>query len=1214
MEVIVRNLHDQATEKQVDNFFRKFFEKVGIKTYLCQKLKARGMATITILDVNKARQFLKLHGQTEPGPKGFHSVTTKLFYMGRPINCSVSNKSPDEFILRSLKKEESDRYAASQSKKPRIVQGRGDENRRPGENNRRAFDIISFKCGQWAYVGTDLAFVTCSQERKKGRMIFGSRSLLIKLSSQDPNSPLQQVEIPYSSVQSMTIGPNTNPSITLSLSEAPKLFQKTDSDILEALLQKFAISKGSRKGSQVFTRKRITALSKEHETVVSSCLCYRIMLSNAADIPGVRALRHFPEIPDSISWDTSSVMRTPFAAQMTTLHSALSGLKYGHLPFDLKFQMQKLAQNGYLSPAKVVELLVVVSRHAEERDVRVVTQSVRTLCGQIPFAGPATEASDLSLETLTQMLVENQESIIRGETYLPNLADQYDHIASVHKAMVTPTGIYLYGPEPEVKNRVLRKYSSFPDHFLSVSFLDEDGEPLRLDRQTSGEAIYHERFKRELQGVVVIAGRGFEFLGFSHSSLRSQTCWYMAPFTLNGSLTYAPAVIKDLGDFRLIRSPAKCAARIGQAFSQTFSSVHISPESFRIMPDIERNGRTFSDGVGTCSTEVLQKIWREYPQARGLKPTMYQIRFMGAKGVISHDPRLQGSALYLRPSMIKFGGTTASDIEICGAAFKPLPMFLNRQLIKILEDLHVPDEAFLGLQADAVERLRMTTLSPINAATFLDRNSIGKPARIPWLIRKLWAIGLSFTDDDFLRNSVELAVLVQLRELKHRSRIRVEKGVTLYGIMDESDFLQEGEIYCYTHNEGPKLLTGPVVITRSPALHPGDVQCVKAVDVPADNPLRALHNVVVFSSHGQRDLPSQLSGGDLDGDLYNVIYDDTLYPKRLSQPADYPTATPIDIGRTVERSDMTDFFIRFMENDNLGLIATLHQILADQSLVGTFDPSCIQLAGMHSTAVDFSKTGIPVNFLELPKYPKARPDFLAPGPRVLVEKNINFEEADLSTPPDEDNELDEVASYGPPKVHYYESQKVLGKLYREIDEHKFFMAIQEQSRMPGFNPGKTHSLADAVWKYACDKTALIQWQHYLNWAKDVKDSYEENLVNTMFQYSSHPSHFISETEVFSGNILGKNGAQSKRQREFSKTMKEKHDRDMEYTVLCITRGEGDGNDSRAEALERSIACLYVARNTVRVRRKVGALVSFVWIAAAVCLKEVEKLQGVDVLL
>lgn len=118
----------------------------------------------------------------------------------------------------------------------------------------------------------------------------------------------------------------------------------------------------------------------------------------------------------------------------------------------------------------------------------------------------------------------------------------------------------------------------------------------------------------------------------------------------------------------------------------------------------------------------------------------------------------------------------------------------------------------------------------------------------------------------------------------------------------------------------------------------------------------------------------------------------------------------------------------------------------------------------------------------------------------------------------------------------------------------------------------------------------------------------------MLQYSNHPKHFVSEVEVFSGNILGKNGAQSKRQREFSKTMKEKHDRDMEYTVLCITRGDGDGDSGRAEALERSIACLDVACNTVRERKKVGILVSFVWIAAAVCLKEVQKLQGVDVLL
>lgn len=103
----------------------------------------------------------------------------------------------------------------------------------------------------------------------------------------------------------------------------------------------------------------------------------------------------------------------------------------------------------------------------------------------------------------------------------------------------------------------------------------------------------------------------------------------MAPFILDGVLVDARSVIKNLGDFSSIGSPAKCAARIGQAFSQTFSSVGIPPRAFTTMMDIKRNGRAFSDGVGTCSRAVLEKIWENYPQARGLKPTVLQIRFQG---------------------------------------------------------------------------------------------------------------------------------------------------------------------------------------------------------------------------------------------------------------------------------------------------------------------------------------------------------------------------------------------------------------------------------------------------------------------------------------------------------------------------------------------------------------------------------------------------------
>lgn len=180
--------------------------------------------------------------------------------------------------------------------------------------------------------------------------------------------------------------------------------------------------------------------------------------------------------------------------------------------------------------------------------------------------------------------------------------------------------------------------------------------------------------------------------------------------------------------------------------------------------------------------------------------------------------------------------------------------------------------------------------------------------------------------------------------------------------MDETGLLREGQIYCTMHNDnGPFILTGDVVITRCPALHPGDVQLVEAIDVPEESTLRKLHNCIVFSQLGERDLPSQLSGGDLDGDLYNVIYDRSLFPTRLVEAAAYPLVVPIDIGREVERSDMAEFFIRFMQNDSLGRIATLHMTLADHREQGTFDRDCLTLADLHSSAVDFSKSGVPVS-------------------------------------------------------------------------------------------------------------------------------------------------------------------------------------------------------------------------------------------------------------
>lgn len=76
----------------------------------------------------------------------------------------------------------------------------------------------------------------------------------------------------------------------------------------------------------------------------------------------------------------------------------------------------------------------------------------------------------------------------------------------------------------------------------------------------------------------------------------------------------------------------------------------------------------------------------------------------------------------------------------------------------------------------------------------------------------------------------------------------------------------------------------------------------------------------------------------------------------------------------------------------------------------------------------------------------------------------------------------------------------------------------------------------------------------------------------------------------------------------STDMKEKFQRDVAFTINCIVNesGEEGGSD---EALEKSIACLAVAVEETGITwERVRKLESFRYVAAAVCLRELERFQ------
>lgn len=117
-------------------------------------------------------------------------------------------------------------------------------------------------------------------------------------------------------------------------------------------------------------------------------------------------------------------------------------------------------------------------------------------------------------------------------------------------------------------------------------------------------------------------------------------------------------------------------------------------------------------------------------------------------------------------------------------------------------------------------------------------------------------INAGFATNPMIRDLCRLVQARALQDLKWRARVKIDKGVYLIGVADETGLLKEGEVFCqYQINPGdkPVVITGPVLVCRAPALHPGDVRTAHAANY---EPLRHLKNVVVFSTQGERPLPN----------------------------------------------------------------------------------------------------------------------------------------------------------------------------------------------------------------------------------------------------------------------------------------------------------------------------------------------------------------------
>jgi hypothetical protein len=173
----------------------------------------------------------------------------------------------------------------------------------------------------------------------------------------------------------------------------------------------------------------------------------------------------------------------------------------------------------------------------------------------------------------------------------------------------------------------------------------------------------------------------------------------------------------------------------------------------------------------------------------------------------------------------------------------------------LLEHLGVEAKTFIGLQDDAICSVERSRSSFQEASKLFQQHGFGSSFRLASLFNNLFkqlkvpddSISPRFLQCNMITTSLAYAATHVLREIKFRGRIAIPGSFTLIGVSDEWGCLREGEIYATIRDERNNIhqaVEGKVLITRSPQIHPGDVQFVTAVRHPK---LSHLNNVVVFS-------------------------------------------------------------------------------------------------------------------------------------------------------------------------------------------------------------------------------------------------------------------------------------------------------------------------------------------------------------------------------
>lgn len=677
-----------------------------------------------------------------------------------------------------------------------------------------------------------------------------------------------------------------------------------------------------------------------------------------------------------------------------------------------------------------------------------------------------------------------------------------DHKIPLLLAKISKDEIELIGPQLDLTNRVARQFGE--DRVLRVSFdLSEHRESAFISLE--------KRYRTLMDRGIWIGGNKYEFLAYSASGLRTGRAYFFATEGPGLEPIKCDDVRNWMGNFDSITLLSKYAARLGQCFSRAQPTIVVRPEQLVEIPDVEKTVTVsvkgvrhettycFTDGCGEISLDLAEKIAQAYGIDSSEPPSVFQIRLGALKGVLAVNNKINNCIRY-RPSMKKFDipnpTETQLTVEVVKVSHCKRHATLNRQFIHILKAIGASDEYFLDTQQKVLDRmaacLEDTAQSMKMVQSFLsdDYSEDSKPAQ---LSHRLEA-GHSMYEP-FIMKMLESLRKDQYAALKSKAKVPVQNSRHYFGVCDQSDKLQYGQVFCQVSNSlgGAHTITGKVAVGKNPCVHPGDIRVLEAVDIPE---LRHLIDCIVFPVQGPRPHPNEIAGSDLDGDEFWICWDiDLVTHLSPFEPMHYIEATSGQVANAVpllpadpseaERhkrnatllKNLKEYFFYYTRINKLGLIANLHCALADK--FGATDVHCLQLAELHSRAVDAAKTG---DNVEVPMALRA----------PLCGSKPHYMDADVLGEYMRVNEAEQIAlGKKTDSLTLYHSKSVLGRMFDAVVNHE-----RDHAQMRSQRVDEQVSSGRAM-----DEDLLISGREtYYQETKQVMGQYVAELMTVCKQY------------------------------------------------------------------------------------------------------------------